>query len=305
MRNGWSAKAILFSVIVFLFTGLMPTLGRDGDGAWACKPLSSPLAFSPDGQILAAWDLRPGGEGILFSDAVTGKVLRRLEGNVDVEDYRAAVLAFSPDGRTLAMATEATIHLWDVATETKSREIKMLDGKRATSIAFSPDGRTLAAGGSDDSTIYLLDIAIGKELRKLKVHTKKGGPALTFSPDGKTLALGTSEDATIRLYDVVTGTEFREFKGHDGKGATAIAFSPDSKMLASGSTDSTIRLWSVSTGEELGRLDGPRWRVRAVAFSGDGKTLVAASGSGQEWIKRWKVATDDPLSFVASAGVEC
>ena len=56
-------------------------------------------------------------------------------------------VAFSPDGKTLAMASrEGNVQLWDVAT---GKLLETLKGHSSAvlAVAFSPDGRTLASGG--------------------------------------------------------------------------------------------------------------------------------------------------------------
>ena len=77
-------------------------------------------------------------------------------------------VAFSPDGRTLAVGTaDQVVILWDVTTRKSLSPLgegfyNPFTGSTAQkgaviSVAFSPDGKTLASG-SDDYTIYLWDV---------------------------------------------------------------------------------------------------------------------------------------------------
>ncbi len=68
-----------------------------------------------------------------------------------------------------------------------------------------------------------------------------------------------------------------------------MVYSPDGRYLASGSSDKTIKIWEVATGQELRTLTGHSEGVLSVAYSPDGRYL--ASGIGDGAIKIWEVAT--------------
>jgi hypothetical protein len=69
----------------------------------------------------------------------------------------------------------------------------------------------------------------------------------------------------------------------------SVAFSPDGQWLVTGSSDATIRLWQVSSGQCHQIFDGHTDWVSSVAFSPDGQWL--ATGSGDTTIRLWQVST--------------
>jgi WD40 repeat protein len=206
-------------------------------------------------------------------------------------------LAFSPDGKTLALGTwSGQVKLVELSTG------KELPGPAphndwVCSVAFSPDGKYLAsAGGSEfrparnggrtSGQVKLWDRAGGKEVGPLAGHTSKVFSAV-FSPDSKTLATG-SADRTVRLWDVAAGKERLVLKGH-AEAVWCVAFSPDGKTVFSASADRTLKLWDVATGEERGSLQGHEEEVLAVAIAPDGKTV--ATGSADWTLRLWDVRT--------------
>ena len=69
----------------------------------------------------------------------------------------------------------------------------------------------------------------------------------------------------------------------------SITTNPDGRIVASGTTDGSIQLLHLTSGENLGKLSGHDGPVFSVAISPDGRTLVSASADGK--IKIWDLYT--------------
>jgi WD40 repeat protein len=147
-------------------------------------------------------------------------------------------LAYSPDGRRLAVASGLGVYLYDAESLAETRFIST--EVIAMRVAFSPDGRLLASASSDN-TVKLWDIQDRREIRTFSGHDSSV-LSMAFSPDGRMLA--SAFYTTIKLWDAETGRELRTLSGH-ASCVNSLAFAPSGLTLASGSCDGTVRLWGV------------------------------------------------------------
>jgi WD40 repeat protein len=231
--------------------------GHDGD--------LRTMQFSPDGSYLVAHYT----DGALF--------LWRLKDKRELARLKApgwifTGMAFSPDGKTLAMPGEGY--------KIRLREVPSLEEKVATipgplmwtfPIGFSPDGKTLFTGGDG---LRVWDVPSAREIRQPLRHLKY--LQLSLSPDGKFIAVGhydrvldVLDAATGKLVNTVLPVQLAAF------GATSVGFSPDGKQLA-----------MVESHDGISIFDAQSWRrthsirtgdlVYSSAFSPDGKLLAIA-----------------------------
>jgi WD40 repeat protein/DNA-binding SARP family transcriptional activator len=179
-----------YLAVVDLRTGeLVRRLHGHGD------PLLPPI-FSANGRLMVTispytvqlWRLRSG--------EPVGPPRRRVSYPVVVS---AATL--SPDGRTLAVASDTGVEILDTAT-LRPRGTLPPPAAGAWSMTFTSDGRYLAVGRGDGSTELWSTETWRRVPGELAGH-KAEVLSLSSSPDGRALATG-STDGTVRLFDVDT-----------------------------------------------------------------------------------------------------
>jgi WD40 repeat protein len=165
---------------------------------------------------------------------------------------RFSAVAFSPDGRMIALMASRSIHLVDVRS---GRELALLSASPLPGrLAFSPDGQTLAVGGWNKA-VHLWEVPTGKEIRTIGELDHVN--ALAFAPDGRTLAAASGwRGGAIHLLDVATGQPVRKLQGHDTY-IGAVAFAPDGKTLASGQRDTTVLVWDVAAATQRSKPAEP------------------------------------------------
>jgi WD40 repeat protein len=163
--------------------------------------------------------------------------------------------------------------------------------RSVASVGFSPDGKLLATSSWDNKVkLYQLGGDEPKEWATLE-----GSPSsIAFSPDGKSLATGTL-DSRVVIWDL-TGAKPRQqhaIAGHKNR-PFAMTFSPSGKMLASGCYDPVLRLWKFDDAEPdawaaLANEVAPAFGIFSLAYSHDGRYLVAGNYVGKQTLRIWDV----------------
>jgi len=183
-------------------------------------------------------------------------------------------VAFSPDGRIVAVARKQRVELYDVASGIEQMVLE--NESEVKAVAFSFDGFFLAAGAAD-GLIHVWRIAATPTApRTLAGHTG-AVRTLAFSPDGKWLASG-SDDKSVRVWRAGSWQQIYTLVGH-AEEIASVAFSPTGRVLASAGCNE-IMLWDPLRGSLERSLEDPNTRGMSLDFTAAGDGLVFDSGPG-------------------------
>jgi WD40 repeat protein len=241
------------------------------------------VAFSPDGKWVATSD----GSNTGFRSLGTGGEAS-LGRPGELEGHFPTPVAWSADSLYLAHIIPTDDGNWligimGVTPETKPKNLSGHQGK-VTAVAWSKDGKRLASGGSDGTVILWEGSPPFQELRRGKFVGRDGGPTqfhhLAFSPDGRTLAASVTLGSGKSVDRVIlTDPESLE--------VGAVLFPPVPSAAGGASAPRT----------------GPVWPVppRTVAFSPDGRLLLAACGIDRSQVKG--VMTPDEMKAAGAVVV--
>ena len=272
-------------------------------GTQSCGSASPGLGYAASGDVIA--EAACDGTVILVEDA-TGRVRARWK-----LGRPAGPVAFSPDGRTLAVGTAGGVAILDVATGkllqmlvTKSDSMpnSPLCGFPGTGIpgvlAFSRSGDWLAASYNWNLDIWRRGGGVQPRV--------VGGPdaciaGAAFDPSGASIIVGNGHD--VEVIDTASGRRLQSRTVLTVSGAhdparpavTTVAVSPNGRLAAIGGeldalNTGTVDLWNTRTWRRVAALvRRPAIPVGDIRFSPDGSRIAIGDGDGTAGI--WSVAT--------------
>ena len=227
-------------------------------------------AFSRDGKYLALVSQL---DSVQVWDTVAGRVVAFIK-----LKQRRPQIAFTADGRFLALSAGSDVTLWPIAADWKSSETE----HAGEASALSPDGKTIAV--AHGTTVQLINATDGSKVSSLDTPCDVG--AVAFDWKGERVATAGLR-CGVWVWDLgggKPGTPIQPKGPSDWIGVDDLAFSRDGRFLAAIDDQAhVVEIADPSNHTLFPATD----QVLSVAFSADGERLVTAYQNGLDiWQRR-------------------
>jgi WD40 repeat protein len=264
--------------------------------------------FSPDGHFIltCSWD-----HTLRLWSVASGELLQTFEGH---SDY-VLCCRFDLDGKFIVSGSrDHTLKVWDRAS---GALLNTLVGHAHPVVGCGLAGASMLSGSLDGTLKLWAAPAAAPSIDGSRPHVKPydllrtanvGCNVSFFCLSGNDYHISPVRilvacyDAKLRLFDAATFELLHIFQhGHEQPGIGIIftcGFSPDGNTIVSGGAwrqakawteDSTMKLWSATTGQLLRTLVGHSGIVQKCIFSPDGQTIL--STSHDKTVMLWEAGT--------------
>jgi len=220
--------------------------------------------FSRDGKLLALVSLE--NDSAEIWDTLSGRLLTYVK----LKERRPLALAFTPDGKYIAVTAGNEVSMWPLSRDWKTGEVKHGEGPTA----ISADGKRIAL--ADDKTVRLLNVSDGLEI--FSVETRCEVESLALDWQGQRVATA-GRDCGVSVWATGDATQnpLDLPKGIDSSDINGLSFSPDGQDLAI-ATEEDVTIYKIAAPSRSRRL-----RIGSavsVALSADGRRLVTVDLDG-------------------------
>jgi WD40 repeat protein len=200
------------------------------------------------------------------------------------------VLAVTPDGKRVALTAPGVGYAeWALSD---GAEVRRHEALQSTSLAFSPDGKR-AVAADEDGTVEVWDLVEGKAT---VLAADQKASAVGVSPDGKR-ALAATEAAgrELRSWDLADGRPLPAHPLPVKSPVTAFAVAADG-MPVVGTQGGEVVSLPEGRAARIALVANPPGPIAAIALTGDGKHLLAATEQASGYLSRTGARPAPPVT---------
>lgn len=242
------------------------------------------LSWHPRGPVLLAGS----GDNVAYMwNAAKSSFMMAFAGHEDA----VSCGSFTADGKLVVTGSlDSSVRIWNPTTGATVRRIQTgADGLGGSFHAadiicldvgsLDTSAANLIASGCAAGDVFITHRDTGQIVAQLPRH-EGGVEAVAFSPEHckPVLLATTGGDGIIRVWDVELGTERCKFS-HGGVVAKVV-WHPSLPVLVSGSSDGSLVIWNVLSGQRIRKLVGHEAFISDLCFAGGNTFIASTSGDG-------------------------
>ncbi|MFA8019177.1 hypothetical protein [Bremerella cremea] len=246
------------------------------------------VLFSPDGKQMVFTFGQPQVVLVKLPEALREGKLDgpSVQGNFGPSGL--SMVAYSPDGKTIALGGMEEVSIWKMPEEDKVHSFKdVKEGAFVDQVAFSPDSSLVACTSVSEDKIRIYEVASGKLKQTVEVPHLVG-PQF-FLADGKSLVAANVSEVYLKqdlqIIDIESGSVIRSMQIRSTY-LRDMALCDEGKTLVALEGDGWLEFFDLESGKRLAvaKVDAEVWRL---ASSADGK-IVPAGHRGYVQLYQWK-----------------